>query len=242
MSIPKDLWIKNIVESIKKFASSEFQEKGWIKGQIHDYCTYTESMCKLFDDCFFDEVIDEKAKELGFSDEQINKLDAFRKALCAVDSKYGYWEDPRTIVDDPAWPTVRSAAKEALKSLGIERYLDPSKEIFKICLLETIKDIAGPEFQEMAGFQEQKFNENPLQETVQKFFKNYKAKEIIDHYKDYEVTENQVIKLTKLYDALKAYQDKAGGAQDLRKILEDPEWHQIQVLAGETVQEFDFKP
>src|SRR5579872_2811997 len=107
---PKDVWIHNVIESLKEIASAEFQEKGWVKNEVHDYCTFVETMCGLFDDSHFDEFIDEKAADWGYTEEQIEKLDKLRDALNAFDAEHGCYEDPAIIVKNPDWLRIRGMA------------------------------------------------------------------------------------------------------------------------------------
>jgi hypothetical protein len=238
---PKDVWIQNVIEFLKQIASAEFQEKGWVRNEIHDYCTFVETMCGLFDDSNFEDFIDNKAANWGYTDEQIKKLDKLRHALNAFDAKHGCYEDPALIVKDPEWLKIREMAKDVLKSLGIEKYLDPSKELIRYCLLDTIKDISRSDYQEKYWMKLRKPDSNSYEEVMKKFFQIYKAQALINHYKEYEITENQLEKLIKLYEALKAYREKKQDVQDLREIINDPEWHQIRALAGEVVKVFEYK-
>ncbi len=243
MTTPKDLWIQNVIESLKEFASSEFQEKGWIKGEIYDYCCYTEIICGLFHESIFDDFVDEKAKEFGFSSDQIEKLDRFRKAVRVFDARYGGWEDPQIILNDPEWSRIRELAKDALKSLGIEHYLDPSKDIFKKSLLRLIYWIADPEIFKQKSLQERPNTEkNPFEEFMDDIFRSSKFEEIIAQYKEYEITESQLILLKSIRDKLKLYKEKTPKPHNLIEVLEDPEWHQIQILATEVVNAFGFIP
>lgn len=237
----KDIWIENIVNSLKEIASAEFQEKGWVKNEIHDYCTFVETMCGLFDDSNFDEFIDQKAPEWGFSHEQIKKLDKLRCALNAYDAEHGCYEDPALIIKDPEWLKIRELAKDALKSLGIEKYLDPSKSIFKDLLLSRIYSISDCIIQDSWCLQEG--DPKPIfEELMNGIFKTCKIAEIIARYKDYEITDNQIQVLRRFHDALKAYREKTQNFQNFRKIVEDPEWQHIQALAQEVVKVFEYEP
>jgi hypothetical protein len=238
---PKDVWIHNVIESLKEIASAEFQEKGWVKNEVHDYCTFVETMCGLFDDSNFDEFIDEKAADWGYTEEQIDKLDKLRDALNAFDAEHGCYEDPAIIVKDPDWLKIRELAKDALKSLGIEKYLDPSKSIFKDSLLNGIYYLTDPGTQARWCMQE-KASEQLFDELLNGMFKKCKFSEVVAHYKDYEITDDQAQALRGFYQALKAYREKTQDARTIREVLNDPEWHQIQALAGEVVKAFDYKP
>lgn len=237
----QEIWFKNIVEYLKQIASAEFQEKGWIRNEIHDYCTFVETMCGLFDDSNFQNFIDKYAKPFGLSGDQINKLDKIRNALNDYDAKHGCYEDPSIIVKDPEWLEIRKMAKDALNSLGITKYLDPSRSMFKDSLLYTIDDIRNKDSQERVWIKERRPNDNPFQDLMDSFFSVAKAKMVIDNYKDYEINDDQSVLLKSLYDALYKYKEVHEKEENLQKILDDPEWQKIQSLAGEIVKAFDFK-
>jgi hypothetical protein len=238
---PKDVWIGNVVQYLKQIASEEFQYKGWVNNEIHEYCTFVETCCGLFDDIDIEGFF-EHAKEFGFSDIQYDKIFDACKAFKDFSEKYSGYEDPLIIVKDPEFPKVRQLAQEALESMGITYYLDPSKQIFKDMLLSRIYWISDPEMQKRTSFMETSAKTNPFEELMHGFFNTAKASTIILNHKDYEITDDQVIKLKDLYQLLEAYREKVIGKDDLQEILDDPKWHQIQALADDIVKLFDYKP
>jgi hypothetical protein len=239
---PKDVWLKNITDSIKQIASAEFQEKGWIRNEIHDYCTFVETMCGLFDDSDFENFVDVKAAEWGFSDKQIMNFDILRRALNAYDEKYGCYQDPSFIVKDPEWLKIRELAKDALKSLGIVHYLDPSKDIPKSSLLNHIYWISKPEVLGQWSMKESQSRDSRFDELIDNMFRINKFEEVIAHYKDYEITENQFKPLYNFFKALKNFREKINKRLQFEKILEDPEWHHIQALAADVIKVFEYEP
>lgn len=240
--ISKEIWLRNVTNGVKEIASAEFQEKGWVKGEIHDYCSYIDTMCGLFDDSLFDDFIDEQAKKFGLTDDQIQKLDQLRQAIRKFEKRYGGYEDPSIIIKDPEWLKIRQIAKEVLKSLGMENDLDPSKDIFKSSLIFAVRDFANARSQERIWIKERRSGSNPFQELVEKFFHSptCKTDEIIKHYKEYAISENQREVLVKFYTVLKEYVQNLKNSNDLQAILNDPQWHQIQILAMDVLKIFDF--
>lgn len=240
--ISKEIWLKNITDSIKEIASAEFQEKGWVKGEIHDYCSYVETMCGLFDDSLFDEFIDKWAKQFGLMDEQIQKLDQLRQAIRKFDKRFGGYEDPAIIIKDSEWLKIRQIAKEVLKSLGMEKDLDPSKDVFKDALIFTVRDFANAKSQRRIWIEERKRDTNPFEELVDKFLHSSacKTQEIMEHYKAYAMTEGQKEILVRFYKSLKEYVTNLKDAKNLQTILDDPKWHEIQSLAMEVLKQFKF--
>ncbi len=240
--IPKDLWIENITDSLKEIASAEFQEKGWVRNEIHDYCTFVETACRLFDDNDVAGFLDH-AEEFGLSEEQIQKIYVVCVAFHKYETKHGCYQDPQSIVTDPKWLKIRQMAKDALISLGIEHYLDPSKDIFKKSLLRSVYWIADPEIFKQKSLQERPNSEkNPFEEFMDDIFRSSKFEEIIAQYKEYEITESQLTLLKSIRDKLKLYKENMPKSHNLIEVLEDPEWHQIQILAREAVNAFKFRP
>jgi hypothetical protein len=237
IGITREIWWENIIDSLKQIASIKFQERGWIRGEIHDYCTIDETLCGLLNDSHFEDFIANEAKHIGLSDVQIEKLNQLRIAL----SNYECHQDPRVILKDPTWVKIREMTQNALKSLGIEGYLDPSLNIFKEILLRRIFWISDAQDQERTWIREKRCDSNPFQELMGDFFEICKVNDILEYYKAYAITDDQLASLTDLYIALKAY-EKNEGEKDLQKILEDPEWQKIQTIASETLKLFDYKP
>jgi|SRR5579872_3420679 len=240
--IPKELWIENIIEFLKQIASEEFQVKGWVLGEVHDYCTFVETMCGLFDSSNFEEFIDCRAHEFGLSDEQIKMLDQIRKALNAYDRKHGCYQDPAIIIKDPEWLKIRQMARDVLRALNVGKHLDPSKSIIKEAFIHTIYEISRPEFQERIWIKERRPGKNQFRELVKAFFVTYKGDEILKIPNEYEITQKQQQILSQLYNKLREYEEKIGDEENLSKILADPEWHHIQQLAKEALNVLEFKP
>ncbi len=236
--ISKKRRIANIMSCLKQIASSEFQEKGWVKIEVHDYCSFAETLSKLFDDDYFEDFIDNEAKEFGLTDRQIKKLDQLRNSINAYVDKHGCYREPELIVKDPEWIKVRQLAKEALEVFHISNYLDPSKTIPKESLLSLISCFVSPIFQKRVWIEQRRPNKNPFREWMNDFFYStaYKTNEIIEHFQDYDITEEQQKYLVKLYDTLKLYWEKKKDVEDLNEILQDPEWHQIQDLSAEVLK------
>ena len=243
MIYSKKRWLNEIIESLKEIASEEFQEKGWVKGEIHDYCRFAGTICGIYEYAHLEDFIDNYAKKFELSDQQIQKLDQLRHALNAYVDKNGCYEEPEIILKDQEWHKIRQLAQECLRALHVEKYLDPSKDIPKKSLLYSIYHLTTPKSLERIWIEERKQGTNPFLESMDKFFHDpaYKTKDIIEHFRDYEVTEEQQRCLVKLYDVLKTYWEKKKNEENLRKILDDPEWHQIQSLAKEVLTAFDFE-
>lgn len=240
--ILKEIYINNIIKSLKEVASAEFQLKGWVKGEIHDHCTFVETVSGFFEFCDIYRFLEKDAQNCGLNEEQIEKLRDFSHAFEDYFDKHGAYENPMVIINDPEWHQIRQKAKACLTILGIEKYLDPSKAILKQTLLYRIYKLARPEFQERAWINEQRKIENPFQSLMRDFFEISQARELISSYHIYEITEEQRDKLVQLYSALANYLESVEDQSALQEILNDPKWHQIQKLAQEAIKIFEFNP
>jgi hypothetical protein len=239
---PPKLWIRNVIESIKQIASAEFQEKGWVKGEIHEYCTFVETMCGLFDEGVFDDFIDNKAKEFGFTDDQIEKFDDLRLALNEYDAEHGCYEDPNDIIRDPEWLKIRRMAKDVLTSLGIVKYLDPSKSIFKETLLTRLYYISVFADEVPKDFSEQKNLIDRSQNAIRVIFENCNIDDILEHPGDYEILNDQHKALADFCQRIKSYSEKIKDPKSLEGMLDDPQWHEIQKMAQKIIEMFRFDP
>lgn len=241
--LSKEQWTNDIIQFLKQIASEEFQEKGWVKGEIHDYCRFASTICGLFELSDFDDFIDQYAAQFGLNEQQIMKLDMLRNALNDYITEHGCYQEPETVINDPEWIRIRKLAKEALESLHVGKYLDPAKALPKEALLSLISRFARSRFQQRAWVEERRPGKNPFRIQMMNFFNSYvyKTQEIIDHYKDYEITAVQKNSLVAFYQILKSYWEKHYTEEDITKILKDPEWHHIQALAAELLITFQWK-
>lgn len=65
--IKKNLWIHNILNCVKKIANRDYQERAWLRHEVHWPCSFEEMMCSLFDDCSIKEFMNEKVNEFDLS-------------------------------------------------------------------------------------------------------------------------------------------------------------------------------
>ena len=246
--IEKKLWIHNIVENLKELASEEFQLKGWVLGEVHDYCSYEETLCSFLTDSDIEGFL-ENAPQFGLTEIQIQKIDDIKKALDNYDREnfrgkhyeHGF-ANPLDITKDPEWHKIRKMAQEALVALGITHYLDPSKAVLKEAMLNKIQFLSDLERQRDICSREH-IDYNPLLNTYTVLLDPCKINNIISQYKDYEITESQISLVRELWNALQLYkQTHEEELKDMFKALSDPEWKKIQVLAEKVIKEFNYIP
>lgn len=239
--LSKKVWLENIVDPLKEIASAEFQEEGWVRGEIYDSCSFADTISRLFDDGCLDDFVNKHAKELGFSDEQIQKLDEIYTALSHYTDKNGCYKDPLLIINDPEWLKIRVIAQDALRALHVEKYLDPSKQVLRDSLLYAVDNIANLDLQMLFRFQDADAEKNLITDLVENFFGVAKAAQIIANHKDYELTEDQCRALEPFYQALLTYKNMKYKPGDLERIVSSHEWQQTQNLARKVLRTFNFK-
>lgn len=105
--------IENIYNDIIELSDVALQRKMWLNdnnetGQIS---SYTEVMCRLFDDNNFDDFIDNKAYKMGLSGSTIYELNKLRGLL----NNYNEEDSDEKIITDPEWKKVVEQAKVAIK-------------------------------------------------------------------------------------------------------------------------------
>lgn len=234
--------LKNIIRSLKEIASEEYQDKGWVRGEIHEYCTFTETIARFLNEGMLETFIREEAQQYGLSEKQIKELDQLRREIEAYIDQHIYYEDPCIILHDSEWHKIRENAKSVLKSLGIENYLDPSKAVLKQALLYRIYKLARPDFQEKVWVIERNPQFNPFDELMRDFFETCHSAEIIRNFEEYEISKKQQEVLVQLYQALKNYCEQLDDPEDIKNIVKDPKWQQIQKLSQEVLEVFNFDP
>lgn len=241
--LPKKMWVNRIIGSLKQLASHEFQEKGWVKGEVHDYCSFAETIAQLYDDSSFEDFVVKYAKKFNFSKQQVENLDKLRVALDTYIDKHGCYGDPVSMLQDSEWHKIQKLAKDCLEVLNVGPFLDPSKAIPKNSLLHLISYLESYKFLERIWIKERRPNSNPFREWMNKFFYGhaYRTKEIIERYREYDISEDQLQHLVKLFDSLNKYWEKMKNEENLQRILDDPEWHQIQSLAKKVIEVFQWK-
>ena len=103
---------KNIYEDIVELSDLDLQKKLWLNENNDTglISSYTEVMCRLFDDNCLDDFIDKEAHILGLTITQISELDKLRKNL----NNYKEKETDGEIIEDPLWNEVVIQAQKVL--------------------------------------------------------------------------------------------------------------------------------
>jgi len=111
-------------------------------------------------------------------------------------------------------------------------------------LLSVIEDISNIDFQQKGWIEKKIHPYCTFEETMHHFFDDYEAKEILDNYKDYNITIYQYKILLKFYYILHKYSEKKMSwhySVNPKEILTDPKWHEIQKKAKEVLKAFNYQ-
>lgn len=121
--IEKETWIKNLLRELRILADFEFQKRVWVEGRIKEpwenWSNWVESMSGLYDDCFFNELLDDSWHFFNFSDVLHLKLLNLRDAI-------NNFQEPNDCYDNKAviyhldWYPITLLAKDALNQLEHE--------------------------------------------------------------------------------------------------------------------------
>ncbi len=121
--------------------------------------------------------------------------------------------------------------------------MDAKSNILK-GLSHVIWTITNAEYQERVWINGLGPECGSFEETICNFFDDYNAEEILNNYKDYNITFKQYQILLKLYKLLDKYSDEAMSYSDFinpEVIIKDKKWKKIQKLAKEVLKAFNYK-
>jgi hypothetical protein len=110
--IEKSLWIRNIFDPISEIADSQYQYRAWILNEVHDYCSFEDTICKLYDDARFDSFVTKGVIDMEFPPELISKLKKFEDMLDQYVDDNSTWDEEAKVINDPEWHKVSQVAKE----------------------------------------------------------------------------------------------------------------------------------
>lgn len=119
----KQEWLQGIYKIVTEISDRTFQERIWIKGEGPQVSSWTEVICRLFDDYDFDSFLDEYATQIGISSTLHKHLYQLRDKLNTYQQK----ETDAEIVVDPEWQQISQFAQDILGSLENELARHPAE-------------------------------------------------------------------------------------------------------------------
>ena len=99
-------WLKYILEIVQAISSREHQEKVWLgpRPEINWVGDLYDDLGEEFFDDFF------RRYSSGFTEEQLAAWNEFKQRFEEYGDKLPRYPDPKTVIDDPDWQSVREAA------------------------------------------------------------------------------------------------------------------------------------
>jgi hypothetical protein len=120
--IPIKLWLHLVLSNIQVISDRNYQYENWVKAnnpKIFDF--YTERMAHLFDDADVENFIKHHAIEAGLDEVQ---RAALSKIVNSIDKYDGSKLTDEEILKDPNWIKITDMAKEVLKVLPKDTYVE----------------------------------------------------------------------------------------------------------------------
>jgi hypothetical protein len=118
MSISRELWISNLMNSASAIGDTQHQQTRWLAPDAASWERPTELLCGLLDDCQLELFIDEQGPSL--SSGQLHIAKALLDEATRFDVDPDGWRDPEEVLNDPCWEKVRQIAR-AFESVFRER-------------------------------------------------------------------------------------------------------------------------
>ena len=241
--IKKNYWINNILYCVKIIANKEYQERAWVKQEVYIPCSFGEIYCKLFDDCFIEEFINEKTDEFQLSDSQKSTLSHL---ICALDQYgdnpeiYTHTSPPRIdeakMLSDPEWCNIQKMAQKVLDAFGKVKYDQEDEEWWLGSILYWVSKYSDIENQKIKwGKNNKSFFSTPV-DMCEGLFIHCDFDYFMDEYAEkFQLTKGQIDALNQLRTQLKKTPFKTAHFED---ILNDPAWQKLQTLAYKTCEQF----
>jgi hypothetical protein len=108
-----DEWLPRIIDAARDIASREFQEEAWFPGG-KVVSSPDEAYQVLIEDFTIDLFFETYGQR--FSPHQLRTADEFRSILQDYYDKLARHPDPRLVIDDPNWNSVRQAADRFVRA------------------------------------------------------------------------------------------------------------------------------
>jgi len=105
-----------------------------------------------------------------------------------------------------------------------------------ISVLETIKGISDKEYQKKVWIKGEGIEVDDFDETCCNFFGD--GNPLIEHYKDFGITESQHLLLKKFRDEFRVFSDDNNWPPEF---IDTPEWAQIMERAKEVLKAFNYQ-
>jgi hypothetical protein len=110
--------IQNIYNDIMELADKKNQEKLWLSRSQSNISSYSELMCRLFDDNDFDDFLKTYALKIGLSTKLLKELFDLQSKL----NNYSGENNLSKILNDPKWNEIIQQAQLVVKLWKKEKH------------------------------------------------------------------------------------------------------------------------
>ena len=109
MSITRELWISNLLESASTFADKEAQERRWLASDRYAWECPEELINDLYDGYNFELFIEEF--DNTFTKTQRAAILLWKKQIDELCNATPGWFDEKQLLADPRWESIRESAR-----------------------------------------------------------------------------------------------------------------------------------
>ncbi|MBU6383653.1 MAG: hypothetical protein KGQ49_02665 [Verrucomicrobia bacterium] len=241
--IAKNMWIDRILSCIKEVASREYQERAWIKHEMHTPCSLEELICSFFDDCFIREFINEKMDEFKLSTTQklylsdfVSAFDQYTDRSDIYCSRSPLKIDALKVLSDPEWRKIQKMAQKVLGAFEDMKYDPANREDWLNSIFSGISHYSDVEEQKKMWVNRSETFFYTPRDLYDRLFMYADFDSFMDGYvEEIGLTEQQVEALKKFYAQIQITPFKTA---EYEGILDDPQWKNLQTIARETLAKF----
>jgi hypothetical protein len=110
----KDVWQQKLLSAIKEIADKRYQDNVWLEKNPMKCSSYTEAICRLFDDFDLDGYLKKYCQQKNFNDEPCHLLQDLRDILTKFDATLVNPVSDIDILKHPKWKLVIAKAQHVL--------------------------------------------------------------------------------------------------------------------------------
>ena len=217
------------LRDVHHISNKEYQRRAWIRGEIGT--DFDEACCRFFDD---NSDVFENYKDYWITEAQYQILKKFWHKFRAF-SDDNSW--PPDFIDTPEWDEVTLLAKEVLQAFNYTTtymftYKARQQRLWN--LLKMIDIISDWDYQQRVWIDEDPTGTD-FNETCDRFF-DY-GDRVLEHYKDYLITDTQYQALKKFWDKFTAFINEDNCPCEF---IDTSEWKEIIEMAKEVLRVSDY--
>lgn len=107
------LYTENLKESLDALADIEFQRRSWFASAGPEISSFTELVCRAFDDTGLGDILDDPWLQEAIGEVAADKLRALHHAISRIDDRLG----PDEVFALPEMTEIRLLARQALDAM-----------------------------------------------------------------------------------------------------------------------------